>query len=233
VSANIGIIVFPGSSNHDISHALESITEAKVQSIWHKDTTLPDSDLLVIPGGATFGDYLRTGAIASQSPIMNAVADFTEQGGPVLGICNGFQVLLEANLLPGVMLPNKQMKFTCKQTYLRCETSDTPFTSTISEGQTLQLPVAHGKGNYTTANDEQLKLLQDNNQIVFRYCNAEGKITDEVNFNGSTDHIAGICNKDRNVVGMMPHPDRAVEKLLGSTDGKYIFKSALQMLQTA
>ncbi len=233
MSANFGVIVFPGSNcDHDAYHALAHVMNAKAQFLWHKDTDLSNIDFLLVPGGFSYGDYLRSGAIARFSPIMQSVIEFANKGGPVLGICNGFQILLEAGLLPGAMLHNEQLRFICKQTYLRCETSDTLFTRTIEEGEVLQLPVAHGEGNYTTDSD-QLKELQDNNQIVFRYCNKKGETTEEANINGSVDHIAGICNKKRNVLGMMPHPERAVESLLGSDDGKRIFESALRELTVA
>lgn len=233
MSANFGVIVFPGSNcDHDAYHALAHVMNAKAQFLWHKDTDLSNIDFLLVPGGFSYGDYLRSGAIARFSPIMQSVIEFANKGGPVLGICNGFQILLEAGLLSGAMLYNKQLRFICKQTYLRCETSDTLFTRTIEEGEVLQLPVAHGEGNYTTDSD-QLKELQDNDQIVFRYCNKKGETTEESNINGSVDHIAGICNKERNVLGMMPHPERAVESLLGSDDGKRIFESALQELTVA
>ncbi|WP_372634561.1 phosphoribosylformylglycinamidine synthase subunit PurQ [Fodinibius sp.] len=230
MSANFGVIVFPGSNcDHDAYHALAHVMNANAQFIWHKDTDLSDIDLLLVPGGFSYGDYLRSGAIARFSPIMQSVTEFAHKGGPVLGICNGFQILLEAGLLPGAMLHNEQLRFICKQSYLRCETSNTLFTRMIEPGEVLQLPVAHGEGNYVTDSD-QLKKLQDNDQIVFRYCNREGKTTPESNINGSIDHIAGICNQQRNVLGMMPHPERAVESILGSDDGKRIFESALQEL---
>lgn len=233
MSTNFGVIVFPGSNcDHDAYHALAHVMNANAQFLWHKDTDLSNIDFLLVPGGFSYGDYLRSGAIARFSPIMQSVIDFANKGGPVLGICNGFQILLEAGLLPGAMLHNEQLRFICKQTYLRCETSDTLFTRTIDEGEVLQLPVAHGEGNYTT-DSNQLKKLQDNDQIVFRYCNKHGETTKEANTNGSIDHIAGICNKERNVLGMMPHPERAVESLLGSDDGKRIFESALQELTVA
>ncbi|SMO81865.1 phosphoribosylformylglycinamidine synthase subunit PurQ [Fodinibius sediminis] len=230
MSANFGVIVFPGSNcDHDAYHALAHVMNAKAQFLWHKDTDLSDIDFLLVPGGFSYGDYLRSGAIARFSPIMQSVIDFARKGGPVLGICNGFQILLEAGLLPGAMLHNEQLRFVCKQTHLRCETSDTLFTRTIDKGEVLQLPVAHGEGNYVT-DEDQLKKLQDNDQIVFRYCNSRGETTQEANFNGSVDNIAGICNEKRNVLGMMPHPERAVESILGSDDGKRIFESVLNEL---
>ncbi|WP_138430885.1 phosphoribosylformylglycinamidine synthase subunit PurQ [Fodinibius saliphilus] len=233
MSANFGVIVFPGSNcDHDAYHALAHVMNANAKFLWHKDTDLSDIDFLLVPGGFSYGDYLRSGAIARFSPIMQSVIDFVDQGRPVLGICNGFQILLEAGLLPGAMLHNEELRFVCKQTHLRCETSDTLFTRNIAEGEVLQIPVAHGEGNYFT-DDDQLKSLQDNDQIVFRYCDAAGNATKEANFNGSIDNIAGICNKQRNVLGMMPHPERAVEKLIGSDDGKKIFESILNELSVA
>lgn len=233
MSANFGVIVFPGSNcDHDAYHALAHVMNANARFLWHKDTDLSDIDFLLIPGGFSYGDYLRSGAIARFSPIMQSVIEFANQGKPVLGICNGFQILLEAGLLPGAMLHNQELRFVCKHTYIRCETSDTLFTRNIDKGSILKLPVAHGEGNYFTDSD-QLKKLQDNNQIVFRYCNAQGETTEEANFNGSVDNIAAICNKNRNVLGMMPHPERAVEQLLGSDDGKLIFESALNELAVA
>jgi phosphoribosylformylglycinamidine synthase len=208
------------------------VMNAETKFLWHKDTDLSDIDFLLIPGGFSYGDYLRSGAIARFSPIMQSVIEFAEKGGPVLGICNGFQILLEAGLLPGAMLHNKDLRFVCKQAHLRCETSDTLFTQNIEEGKVLKIPVAHGEGNYVTDQD-QLKKLRDNDQIVFRYCDTKGNVTEEANFNGSVDNIAGICNARRNILGMMPHPERAVEELIGSDDGKLIFKSVLNELAVA
>ncbi len=233
MSANFGVIVFPGSNcDHDAYHALAHIMNAETKFLWHKDTDLSDIDFLLIPGGFSYGDYLRSGAIARFSPIMQSVVDFAEQGKPVLGVCNGFQILLEAGLLPGAMLHNQQLRFVCKNTYIRCETSNSLFTRNIAEGTVLDIPVAHGEGNYVT-DEDQLKKMQANDQIVFRYCDADGNATEEANFNGSMDNIAGICNAQRNVLGMMPHPERAVEEILGSADGKQIFESVLNELAVA
>jgi len=233
VSVTFGVIIFPGSNcDHDAYHALAHVMNAKTKFLWHKDTELSDIDFLLIPGGFSYGDYLRSGAIARFSPIMQSVIDFAQKGGPVLGVCNGFQILLEAGLLPGAMLHNQQLRFVCKQTYIRCETSDTLFTRNIPKGDVLEVPVAHGEGNYFTDSD-QLKQLQDNDQIIFRYCDREGQTTEEANFNGSIDNIAGICNTRRNILGMMPHPERAVEDILGSSDGKRIFESVLNELAVA
>lgn len=233
MSVTFGVIIFPGSNcDHDAYHALAHVMNAKTKFLWHKDTELSDIDFLLIPGGFSYGDYLRSGAIARFSPIMQSVIDFAQKGGPVLGVCNGFQILLEAGLLPGAMLHNQQLRFVCKQTYIRCETSDTLFTRNIPKGDVLEVPVAHGEGNYFTDSD-QLKQLQDNDQIIFRYCDREGQTTEEANFNGSIDNIAGICNTRRNILGMMPHPERAVEDILGSSDGKRIFESVLNELAVA
>jgi len=227
-----GVLVFPGSNcDHDAYHAMAHIMNAKTEFIWHKDTDLANVDFLIVPGGFSYGDYLRTGAIARFSSVMQEVTKFAVSGKPVLGICNGFQILLEAGLLPGAMLHNKQLRYVCKQVYLRCETTDSIFTKNLSQRQVLQVPVAHGEGNYYT-DEDQLKKLQDNDQVVFRYCTADGEVTDEVNFNGSVDNIAGICNKQRNVMGMMPHPERAMEQQLGSADGKLIFESILNEFAT-
>lgn len=232
MSAKFGVIVFPGSNcDHDAYHALAHVMDAKTKFIWHKDTDLSDIDFLVIPGGFSYGDYLRSGAIARFSPVMKAVSDFALKGGPVLGICNGFQILLEAGLLPGAMLHNQNLRFICKQVHLRCETSDTLFTNSMQQGEVIQIPVAHGEGNYFT-DEDTLKSLQDNDQIVFRYSDADGNVTPKTNINGSIDNIAGICNKQGNVMGIMPHPERAVEAKLGSDDGRKIFESILNQLVT-
>ncbi len=200
--------------------------------IWHKETDLSGIDLLVIPGGFTYGDYLRTGAIARVSPVMEAVSRFVKQGRPVIGICNGFQILLEARLLPGAMLYNKNLRFVSKETWIRVENDRSIFTRGLRQGDLLRMPVAHGEGNYFIEPDG-LKRLQDNDQILFRYCDHQGKITPESNFNGSLDSIAGICSEKGNVLGMMPHPERAVESLVGSEDGRKIFESVLNTLSAA
>jgi phosphoribosylformylglycinamidine synthase len=199
--------------------------------LWHKETDLSGIDFLLIPAGFSYGDYLRCGAIARFSPIMQSVVEFAEQGGPVLGICNGFQILLEAGLLPGAMLHNKELRYVCKQVHLRTESTNSIYTRGLEKGQVLQIPVAHGEGNYFI-DDEGLKELKDNDQVLFRYSDAAGNVSDDTNFNGSVDNIAGICNKQRNVLGMMPHPERAVEKMIGSEDGKLIFESILNEVVT-
>lgn len=231
--ATFGVITFPGSNcDHDAYHALAHVMEAETRFIWHKDTDLSGLDLLLIPGGFSYGDYLRSGAIARFSPVMQSVVEYADRGGPVLGICNGFQILLEAGLLPGAMLHNRELRFVCKQAHIRCEENDTLFTGSVEKGQVLQIPVAHGEGNYFT-DEENLKAMQDHRQIVFRYCTPGGEVTPESNFNGSVDNIAGICNRQRNVLGMMPHPERAVEQAIGSDDGKLLFESILNELSVA
>lgn len=230
MASTFGVISFPGSNcDHDAYHALAHIMNVETKFLWHKDTDLSGIDFLLIPGGFSYGDYLRCGAIARFSPIMQSVVEFAEKGGPVLGICNGFQILLEAGLLPGAMLHNKELRYVCKQVHLRTESTNSIYTRGLSKGQVLKIPVAHGEGNYFI-DDDGLKELQDNDQVLFRYSDAQGNVDDDTNFNGSVDNIAGICNEQRNVLGMMPHPERAVEKMLGSEDGKLIFESILNEL---
>lgn len=225
-----GVLVFPGSNcDHDAYHALKHIHGIDTTFIWHKEKALGNIDAIIIPGGFSYGDYLRSGAIARFSPVMNEVAKFAASGGPVLGICNGFQILLEARLLPGTMMANEHLRFTCKFVHLLCENRNTPFTRDIPEHTFLNIPVAHGDGNYF-AQDDILREMEDHNQIVFRYCDSNGIVTDASNPNGSSDNIAGVCNKKGNVIGMMPHPERAVESILGSDHGKQIFQSAISHL---
>jgi phosphoribosylformylglycinamidine synthase len=231
--ATFGVVVFPGSNcDHDAYHALKHVMNAEVKFLWHKETDLSGCDFLIIPGGFSYGDYLRSGAIARFSPIMQQVIKFAQKGGPVMGICNGFQILLEAGLIPGAMMHNQNLKFVCKNVHIRCETSDSLFTGSLEKDQVFDLPVSHGEGNYFIDQDG-LKSLQDNDQVLFRYCDAQGKLTEEANFNGSISHIAAICNTQKNVLGMMPHPERAMEKILGSEDGKPIFDSILNALSIA
>jgi len=231
--AKFGVIVFPGSNcDHDAYHALAHIFEAETVFLWHKDHDLQNCDVIIIPGGFSYGDYLRSGAIARFSPIMEEVIAFAQKGGLVLGICNGFQVLLEAGLLPGAMQHNEQLRFVCKQSYIRCENNKTPFTNQLTNQLSLQIPVAHGEGNYYI-NDAGLQQLKENGQIVFRYCDENGVVEKSSNVNGSVDSIAGICNQQGNVLGMMPHPERAVESILGSADGKGVFASLINHLQPA
>lgn len=228
-----GVVVFPGSNcDHDAYHAMKHVMKTDVKFLWHKDTDLSGIDFLIVPGGFSYGDYLRSGAIARFSPIMQEVIKFAEKGGPVMGICNGFQILLEAGLIPGAMMHNQKLKFVCKNVHIRCENNETLFTNELEKGQVFDIPVSHGEGNYFIDQDG-LKSLQDHDQVLFRYCNAKGDLTEEANFNGSIDHIAGISNKQKNVLGMMPHPERAMEKLLGSEDGKPIFESILNTLSVA
>jgi phosphoribosylformylglycinamidine synthase subunit PurQ / glutaminase len=223
-----GVVVFPGSNcDHDAYHAVKHVMKQDAEFIWHKDTTLGDAEVIILPGGFSYGDYLRTGAIARFSPVMREVVKFAEAGGTVIGICNGFQILLEAGLLPGAMLRNRSLQFICKFVTLRVETTHTRFTNACAEGALLKIPIAHGEGNYF-ADDDTLKRLQDNGQIVFRYADETGRIADETNPNGSLFNIAGITNKQGNVLGMMPHPERAVEADLGSTDGRNIFSSIIE-----
>jgi phosphoribosylformylglycinamidine synthase len=224
-----GILVFPGSNcDHDCYHVLKHLLGQPAEFIWHKETSLSGYDALVIPGGFSYGDYLRTGAIAQYSPIMKSVRDFARAGGPVMGICNGFQILLEAGLLPGAMLRNRSLKFICKDVFVRVENTGTPFTEAIPNGRVLRLPIAHAEGNYY-ADPKTILDLQKNRQIVFRYCSAEGRVTEEANPNGSLDGIAGICNRAGNVLGMMPHPERCTEGLDGNTDGRLLFESILRL----
>jgi phosphoribosylformylglycinamidine synthase I len=224
------VIVFPGSNcDHDAYHAAKNVLGQTAEFVWHKDTTLHGADVVILPGGFSHGDYLRTGAIARFSPVMNAVKAFAAAGGPVLGICNGFQILLEAGMLPGAMLRNRELKFRCEHVHIRVEETDTPFTFACSARQVLRIPIAHGEGNYFTT-PEELRRLEQNRQIIFRYTNAGGAATDDSNPNGSVAGIAGICDEGRNVVGLMPHPERACEAPLGSADGLVIFESVVAAL---
>lgn len=223
-----GVVIFPGSNgDHDALSSVELGLREEVVSIWHKDTSVGDCDVLLIPGGFTYGDYLRAGALARFSPIMAAVEDFAEQGGPVLGICNGFQILTEAGLLPGTLLPNSELSFRCEWINVRVETDRTPFTATLDPGSVLRLPIAHGQGRYVVT-AEQLDELEANDQIVFRYTDSQGQEHDDVNPNGSTAHIAGVCNQRGNVVGLMPHPERAFDALIGGDDGLKMLRSVVQ-----
>lgn len=223
-----GVVVFPGSNcDADMKHAIEVVTGQPADFIWHQETSVAGYDCIVLPGGFSYGDYLRTGAVARFSPIMPAVEDFARQGGLVLGICNGFQILLEAGLLPGAMKRNKNLQFRCHYSLLRVENNQTPFTIDCQEGQVLKIPIAHGDGNYF-ADEETLEQLNANKQVVFRYCDADGEVTEEANPNGSVQNIAGICNKEGNILGMMPHPERCAEEILGEAHGKLIFTSMIK-----
>jgi len=227
----IGVVVFPGSNcDHDAYHVISKVIGQPVDFIWHRSVSLGEFDAVILPGGFSYGDYLRCGAIARFSPVMQAVKSFAVRGGFVLGICNGFQILCESGLLPGALLRNRDLKFICKHVNLRVETTDSPFTQHCQLGQVLSIPIAHGEGNYF-CDPEVLDELIREDRIVFRYCDSEGRITTEANPNGSLDNIAGICNRERNVLGMMPHPERASEELLGSADGRIIFHSLTATLR--
>ena len=220
-----GVVVFPGSNcDHDAYYSLHKVLGYDVTFLWHKDIDLKDSDVIILPGGFSYGDYLRTGAIARFSPIMKSVSDFANKGGYVIGICNGFQILLEAGLLPGVLLKNNSLQFICKDVYLSVENYESSFTKGINNKAALKIPIAHGDGNYF-ADADIIKELEDNNQIVFRYSSADGKVSNEFNPNGSVNNIAGVINKNGNILGMMPHPERSCDPVLGKTDGSLIFKA--------
>jgi phosphoribosylformylglycinamidine synthase I len=227
------VIVFPGSNcDHDAYHAAKHVLRQDAELIWHKDSSLKDADAVILPGGFAHGDYLRTGAIARFSPIMQAVKAFAAAGGPVLGICNGFQILLEAGLLPGAMLRNRSLQYRCEHVHVRVEQTDTPFTSAATAGQVLRIPIGHGEGNYFAPPD-LLQTLEANRQVILRYTDPEGQIADGSNPNGSVNAIASVCNEARNVVGMMPHPERACEALLGGVDGRLIFESVVRSFRSA
>ena len=221
-----GVIVFPGSNcDHDCYHVAKHVMGQETDYIWHKDRpSLEGYDCVVIPGGFSYGDYLRPGAIARDSPITDEIKKYAESGGLVIGICNGFQILIETGLLPGVLMRNRSLKFICEDVHLKVENRDTPFTSEYSKDEVVKIPIAHHDGNYF-ADMDTLKKLKENNQIIFRYSTAAGDVTVEANPNGSVLNIAGICNEKRNVLGMMPHPERCAEGILGNEDGKKIFES--------
>jgi phosphoribosylformylglycinamidine synthase len=226
-SMKFAVVVFPGSNcDEDAYRAVKDVLGQTAEYIWHKDTDIRGADVVVLPGGFAHGDYLRTGAMARFSPIMPEVQAFAARGGLVLGICNGFQVLLEAGLLPGAMLRNRNLKFLCEQVHIRVEQTDTAFTMACRRGQVLKIPIAHGEGNYF-AEPELLARLEANGQIVFRYTDEAGRLSDAANPNGSVAAIAGLCNEARNIVGLMPHPERACESVLGSADGLVVFESAI------
>jgi phosphoribosylformylglycinamidine synthase subunit PurQ / glutaminase len=220
-----GVIVFPGSNcDHDAYHVISKHVGQPVDFIWHRDTDLTTYDALIIPGGFSYGDYLRAGALARFSPVMAEVKKFAASGGFVLGICNGFQILCEAGLLPGALIRNRDLHFICEHVHVRTETLDTPFTHDLEKGSVLKLPIAHAEGNYV-CDDVTFEELRDQERIIFRYCDETGQTTEAANPNGSRDNIAGICNQTRNVLGLMPHPERACEDLLGSSDGRNLFRS--------
>jgi len=223
-----GVVVFPGSNcDHDAHFVLNDILRQETRLLWHKDTSIENADVIVLPGGFSYGDYLRCGAIARFSPIMKEVIAFANAGGVVIGICNGFQVLCEAGLLPGILLRNNCLTFVCKYVHVRVENAETRFTTSCAPGEVLRIPIAHGDGNYF-AEPETLRRLQDQNRILFRYCGPDGAITPAANPNGSVLNIAGIVNEQGNIMGLMPHPERASDPLLGPTDGQKIFRSIIQ-----
>jgi len=220
-----GVVVFPGSNcDQDCVHVLKDVLRQPVEALWHQDASLRGCEAVVLPGGFSYGDYLRTGAIARFSPIMRAITAFARDGGLVIGICNGFQILLEAGLLPGAMLRNTGLRFICRFVTLRVERTDTPFTNQFQQGQVIRLPIAHNEGRYTV-DAKMLRTIRS--QVIFRYADADGQVTDAANPNGSTEAIAGLVSEAGNVLGMMPHPERASEEVLGSADGRRIFESML------
>ena len=225
-----GIVVFPGSNcDQDCHHVATDLLGCEADYIWHHERELKGADAVILPGGFAYGDYLRAGALARFSPVMETVAEFARAGGPVLGICNGFQVLLEAGLLPGAMQINRGLRYVCRDVWMRAENTDTPFTSLYERGEVVKMPVGHMEGNYT-ASPETLAMLERDGLVVFRYCDPQGRVTDEANPNGATANIAGIRNAAGNVVGLMPHPDRCAEKLLGNDMGLRMFQSAVTAL---
>jgi phosphoribosylformylglycinamidine synthase subunit PurQ / glutaminase len=228
---NFAVLQFPGSNcDQDVVHVLRNVLHHSARLLWHKDASLGETDAVIIPGGFSYGDYLRTGAIARFSPVMQAVRAFAANGGYVLGICNGFQILCEAGLLPGALIRNRSLQFRCEHVFLKTDTTDSPFTNQIPAEGLLRIPIAHGEGCYF-ADDETLARLKANHQILWRYVNAQGEPTEAANPNGSLDNIAGICNAARNVAGLMPHPERASEPILGSADGRLILESLVHALQ--
>jgi len=234
-----GVVVFPGSNcDHDAFYALGNVLQKPVEFIWHQSQDLANSDAIILPGGFSYGDYLRTGAIARFSPVMKSVEKFANSGGLVLGVCNGFQILCEAGLLPGAMMRNSGLRFICRHVHIRVEQTDTPFSNAAAKGQILKIPIAHSDGNYN-CNEATLAELKKNRQVIFRYTTPDGSVgrfataqeaDDAGNPNGAFHNIAGICNRGRNVAGLMPHPERAVEAVLGSTDGLTIFRSMVEAL---
>ena len=225
-----GIVVLPGSNcDHDAEHVTRNVLDAEVEMLWHKDEDLKGVDCVVIPGGFSFGDYLRAGALAKFSPVMRSVRRHADGGGLVIGICNGFQVLTESGMLPGVLRRNEHLRFVCRDVFIRTENVETPFTNELDRGQVLRVPIAHGEGNYY-AEDAVLDELEANGQVVFRYTEPDGRIPPEANPNGSVRNIAAVCNRERNVLGMMPHPERCSEELLGNSDGLAIFRSIASSL---
>ena len=231
MKVKFAVVVFPGSNcDHDAYHATTAVIGQDAELIWHKETDLRGADAVILPGGFAHGDYLRTGAIARFSPIMKSVEAFAAAGGPVVGFCNGFQILLEAGLLEGAMLRNRGLQYRCEHVHVRIERTDTPWTSLCRPGQVMRIPIAHGEGNYF-ADAEVITRLEQNGQVIFRYVTADGETTDAANPNGSLHNIAGICNERRNVVALMPHPERACESALGSADGKVVLDSVVASLR--
>lgn len=225
-----GVVVFPGSNcDQDMVYVLKDIMGQDVVKLWHKERDLKGADFIILPGGFSYGDYLRSGAIARFSPIMEEVIHFADKGGYVFGVCNGFQILCEAGLLPGALLHNDHRRFVCKNIYIKAETNDSLITSVIPPGKALKIPIAHGEGNYYNS-PESLKQMSANGQILFRYCDEHGQVTPASNPNGAADNIAGVCNARKNVFGMMPHPERAADPLLNNTDGQLIFESILNLV---
>ena len=229
---NFVVLQFPASNcDQDALHVLQNVLGHSARFVWHKETSLGAADAVIVPGGFSYGDYLRTGAIARFSPVMQAVQTFAVNGGPVLGICNGFQILCEAGLLPGVLIRNRSLQFRCEHVFIKTITTDSPFTSQISNGKLLRVPIAHGEGCYY-GDPETIAGLKAKNQILWQYANSTGELTESANPNGSLENIAGICNERRNVAGLMPHPERASEPLLGSADGRLIFESLIHALES-
>lgn len=228
---NFAVLQFPGSNcDQDVAHVLRNVLGHSARLLWHKEASLGDADAVFVPGGFSYGDYLRTGAIARFSPVMAAVQDFAANGGLVLGICNGFQILCEAGLLPGALVRNRSLQFRCEQVFLRTETRQSPFTSQTPEGKLIRIPVAHGEGCYY-ADADTLARLKRHDQVLWRYVNASGEPSEISNPNGSVENIAGVCNEARNVAGLMPHPERASEAILGGADGLFIFQSMIAALE--
>jgi phosphoribosylformylglycinamidine synthase len=228
---NFAVLQFPGSNcDQDVVHVLRNVLGHSARLLWHKDNSLGDSDAVIVPGGFSYGDYLRTGAIARFSPVMEAVQRFAVSGGPVLGICNGFQILCESGLLPGALIRNRSLQFRCEHVFLQTVTTASPFTCQVPPGALMRVPIAHGEGCYF-ADDQTLARLQANDQILWRYVDAAGKPTEQANPNGSLNNIAGICNEARNVAGLMPHPERASEAILGCAEGLLVFESLVHALE--
>ncbi|MFN2428730.1 MAG: phosphoribosylformylglycinamidine synthase subunit PurQ [Cryomorphaceae bacterium] len=226
-----GVIIFPGSNcDEDLIYTFETILGQEVERLWHKDTDLKGVDFVLVPGGFSYGDYLRSGAIARFSPIMDSVIEHCRRGGYALGICNGFQILCEAGLLPGALLPNTNHQFICRNIYMKAATRNTILTAGLESDQVLKIPIAHAEGRYYASSDD-LKKLNENEQVIFRYCERDGSFSNAANPNGSLENIAGVCNAGKNVFGMMPHPERAADEVLGNTDGRLIFESVIKAVQ--